>query len=392
MIGAAFLRWGMSDGRITFVLILVFSIVISALGWLWFQDNFERRTRVERTAMGKEARRNPLLAAEMFLARLGVEVESRSGREYLGHPPEGRGLLFIRDLGPPMPRASVESLLKWVEAGGHLVVTPSDQLNAGGAHPLLRQFRITLVQQDQFADDIGMTEIVLPDKDETLQIDFNRDNRFEFEDDAGAPIPLIANPYYMVFTRGKGQVTFITDSDVFTNLEISKFDHARLMAHFVPEQGRAWLLYSAQMPSLLTLIWYRAPYLVLTLIPLIFLIIWRMTLRSGPKLELQDPSRRDLLEHLQASAEFAWYYDLKSGLMEGARYQVERRWLSAHPILLKLDDKGRCDWLAQRTGLTSSAIYQTLYPKKGNSGQLIKTTANLQRLLAALHPDRNVNY
>ncbi|MET0122232.1 MAG: hypothetical protein ABW124_14435, partial [Candidatus Thiodiazotropha sp. 6PLUC9] len=125
------------------------------------------------------------------------------------------------------------------------------------------------------------------------------------------------------------------------------------------------------------------PYLVVTIVAMILLIVWRMSRSSGPKLTVEVTARRDLLEHLQASGEFAWRNDQKSGLLQGARHQVEKRWLSAHPVLQQLDQQARCDWIAKHTGLTSSAIYQTLYPNKGDSAQLIKNTVNLQRLLAA---------
>ena len=379
----------MSGNRIIIMLVLLLTALLSVSGWVWFHENFERRTTQERTGMDEEARRNPLLAAEMFLSRLGLEAESYSGRQYLTQPPETPGLLFVRDLGPPLPQASVEALLRWVEEGGHLVATPGDELDDGDSHPLLQRFGVTLWEDDEDGGD-EVTDLALPGEEVALQIDFERQRWFEIADEDDGLSLLEADSQYLVFAWGEGRVTFISDSEVFTNQQIGKFDHARLMAHFAPERGRAWLLYSAQMPSLFALIWRSAPYLVLTLLPLGLLIIWRMARSSGPKLQTEQAGRRDLLEHLQASAEFAWRYDLRKGLLEGARKQVEKRWLNAHPALLHLDDQGRCDWLAKRTGLTASAISQALYPGEGDRGQLIKTTANLQRLLAALHPERKV--
>jgi hypothetical protein len=372
----------------TLILFLLFSI----LGWYWFENNFEKHTRVERSTMSVEARRNPMLAAEIFLTRLGLEVKSQSGRSYLVKPPEETGLLFVRDLGPPLPDASVNSLLDWVERGGHLVAAPSDQLEEGRSDPLLRKFGVSLVKldDDEEDDDFEREELLLPGRTEGLRIDFDQQRWFEVDEDFDGVTPEVADSQYLRFPWGQGWVTFISDSDVFTNKQISNSDHALLMAHFAPARGRVWLLYSAQMPSLLSLIWRWVPYLVLTIIPLLLLIVWRMTRTTGPQLVLATSDRRDLLEHLQASAEFAWRYDPKCGLLEGARDQVEKRWLSAHPQLLQLDEQARCDWLAQRTGLTASVIHQALYPEKGNSAQLIKNTINLQRLLAALHPDRKV--
>ncbi|MES9850677.1 MAG: DUF4350 domain-containing protein [Candidatus Thiodiazotropha sp. L084R] len=380
----------MQGNRMTIAVVLALLTLVAALGWLWFEKNFEKRTTVTRSAMGEEATRNPLLAAEMFLDRLGLEVQSQSGRVYLLQPPEDKGLLFVRDLGPPLPPTSVDNLLTWVEQGGHLVASPSDQHEEGRPDPLLQKFGVSLVSLDEDEEEFERGALLLPNQFEGLEVDFDQQRWFEIDADFVGVSPLVSDSQFMVFPWGEGQVTLISDSEVFTNQQISEFDHARLMAHFAPERGRAWLLYSAQMPSLFSLIWRWVPYLVLTIVTLLLLTIWRMTQSSGPKLAVETTARRDLLEHLQASAEFAWRNDQKSGLLEGARHQVEKRWLSAHPVLIQLDQQARCDWIAKHTGLTSSAIYQTLYPNKGDSAQLIKNTVNLQRLLAALHPDRKV--
>jgi hypothetical protein len=380
----------MSGSRIAVVLSLLLMILLAVLGWLWFDKNFERHATVERTAMSVEARRNPLLAAEMFLARLGMDVESQSGRKYLIHPPDTSGLLFVRDLGPPLPQYGLDNLLAWVERGGHLVVSPGHRLTESRPDLLLQKFGVTLIHVDEEDEVYEREALHLPGQTEGVKVDFAQQTQFVVDDDFDGVNPIVNDPQFLVFPWGSGRVTMISDREVFTNQQIAKQDHARLLAYLAPEQRRIWLLYSAQMPSLLNLTWQRFPYLVLTLVTLGLLILWWLTLSTGPKLALDVMGRRDLLEHLQASAEFAWRYDLKGGLLEGARQQVERRWLSAHPMLITLDQQARCEWLAQRTGMTSLTISRTLYPEKADPHQLIKNTINLQRLLAALHPDRKV--
>ena len=57
----------------------------------WFLENFERRSLEIDSGYSQAARRNPFLAAERFLARLDIGVESRSGRDRVGGlaPPAG---------------------------------------------------------------------------------------------------------------------------------------------------------------------------------------------------------------------------------------------------------------------------------------------------------------
>ncbi|MBW9261351.1 MAG: DUF4350 domain-containing protein [Candidatus Thiodiazotropha sp. (ex. Lucinisca nassula)] len=380
----------MRDSAKTALLLIVLLAMLGTLGWFWFDKSFERREKVVRSTMSIEARRNPMLAAEMFLSRLGLSVESRTGREYLIEPPEEKGLLLVRDLGPPLAESGVTKLLAWVEQGGRLVAAPSGQLQAGGKHNLLERLGVGLVDPDEAWQEEETPALDLSGLVEGLQVEVELAHRFAFDENYGAAAPLVEDPRYLVFAWGDGYVTLISDSGVFTNSRIGEYEHARLLAHVAPDGGRVWLLHSAQVPSLLSLIWQWAPHLIVSLVLLLSLTTWWMSRSSGAKLADRTFDRRNLLEHLEASAEFAWRNDLKAGLLDGARHQIEKRWLSAHPVLQPLDGEARCEWLAKRTGLSAAAICKALYPDQPDTTQMIKNSINLQRLYAALHPDRKV--
>ncbi|WP_141694750.1 DUF4350 domain-containing protein [Candidatus Thiodiazotropha endoloripes] len=380
----------MRDSMKSALLLIALLVMLGTLGWLWFEKNFERREKVVRSTMSLEARRNPMLAAEMFLSRLGLSVESRTGREYLIQPPEDPGLLLVRDLGPPLSERAVNDLLAWIERGGHLLAAPGDQLPVAGKHGLLAKLGVTLVDADEREEGNETLALDLTAQVEGLEVDVDMPYRFVLDESSEAVRPLVKDPRYLVFPWGGGFITLISDSDIFSNNRIGEFEHARLLAHLATDGDPVWLLHSAQMPSLTSLIWRWAPQLVVTLVLLGLLTVWWMSRRSGTILASTTSDRRDLLEHLQASAEFAWRNDLKAGLLEGARHQVEKRWLSAHPVLLQLDQEARCNWLAKRTGLSATAIFKALYPDQPDTMQMIKNSINLQRLLAALHPDRKV--
>ncbi|MCG7944189.1 MAG: DUF4350 domain-containing protein [Candidatus Thiodiazotropha taylori] len=380
----------MRDSSKTALLLIALLAMLGTLGWFWFEKNFERREKVVRSSMSMEARRNPMLAAEMFLSRLGLSVESRTGREYLIQPPEEEGLLLVRDLGPPLTESGVTKLLAWVERGGQLVAAPSGQLQAGSKHNLLERLGVSLVDPDEAWQEEETPALDLSGRVDGLQVEVEMAQRFAFDENFQGAAPRVEDPRYLEFAWGDGTVTLISDSGVFTNNRIGEYEHARLLAHVAPDDGRVWLLHSAQVPSLLSLIWQSAPYLVVSLVLLLLLTTWWMSRSSGAKLADRTTDRRNLLEHLEASAEFAWRNDLKAGLLDGARHQIEKRWLSAHPVLQQLDGEARCEWLAKRTGLSATAISKALYPDQPDTTQMIKNSINLQRLYAALHPDRKV--
>jgi hypothetical protein len=388
-------------------LIILILMLAGGIGW-WFYNNFEQEPYSERTEMSHQARRNPLLAAERLLSRLGQEVESKSGRRYLVDPPLESGVLLVRDLGAPLPQNRVDGLLSWVEAGGHLIVTPGKLQDDELERPLLQNFGVNLVRQwdlqeldwiqemaeeansasDQESDEVETASILLPGDQEThLSIEFDVNSWFEVDYPYTYwQAPAEEKPHLLIFSYGDGYVTFLSDNEFFDNQRLGDYDHAVLLAELAAGYDRVWLLYSSQMPGLLQLIWRWGPYLVVSLGLFVSLLIWRMTSRSGPLIFSGQQQRRDLLEHLQASAEFNWRIDPKAGQLQQARRQVEKRWIASHPQLQRLDEASRCQWLAERTGMSAEAIEAALYRNHRETGQLVKTTAYLQRLMTALHP------
>ncbi|PVV25737.1 MAG: hypothetical protein B6D79_08525 [gamma proteobacterium symbiont of Ctena orbiculata] len=379
----------MRNNRLPITLGLIVLILIGGIFAHWFTNNFEYVSEQVRGNMGKEARRNPLLAAEYYLSRLGISVQSHSGRQLLVEPPPQSGLLLVRDLGPPLPESRVVSLLAWVERGGHLVVTPGNAVEEGSRHPLLEHFGVG-IETDEFDEREQAGSVMLPWSEVILQVDFDSDRWFSV--DRETPYfasPDDAYPHLLRFSWGAGKVTFLSDNNFLTNTQIGEKDHALLLAYLADDVDDAWLLYDSQVPSLLTLLWRNAPYLMISLVLFGIVAIRQLQYTTGPLLTPRMTKHRDLLEHLQASAGFAWRYNPSVGLLEASRREVEKRWLASHPVLQPLDQKARCNWLAKQTGMTAESIHRALYSEQGDTGQLIKTTTNLQRLFAALHPERN---
>jgi hypothetical protein len=391
----------MQSNRVaSFAVLFLLASLIGIFAY-WFYLNFEPVEKEVRSGLSVQARRNPWLAAERLLGRLGIQVESRSGRRYLTSPPEEIGVLFVKDLGAPLPRARQDALLAWVDAGGHLVLSPGLLHDSETDHSLLARFGVELVnditlvsetgegaEPEPGADSATDTQLVaLPESEEDLHIGFDPERWFYVDSENEYwETPVDTGPNMLIFPWGAGRVTFLSDNRFWDNERIGDGDHALLLARLVDGYDRAWLLYSSQMPSLPRLLWHQAPYLLTSLGVLAVLLLWWMTRRTGPRLYRAWSQRRDLLEHLQAAAEFAWRTDSSSGLLENARRQVERRWLASHPRLQRLEQTERCRWLAERTGLTSQTIEQALYGSHAEGGQLIKNTTILQRLLSALHP------
>jgi hypothetical protein len=372
--------------------LLVLLLILGLLGGLWFLKNFEQHSEAVRSGYSDAARRNPWLAAERFLQRLGLQVESLSGREYLLSPPPESGVLLVRDLGPSLPPARQQALLEWVAAGSHLIVSltrlpaTDEPNNALLAHLGVSLHELELSEQVDPAEPV---RVQLPGAEESIQVAFDPTRSLHLEDaTADWQVPANSGYHLLHFRHGVGAITLLSDNRFFSNSEIDGLDHAFLLANLVQDAPRGWLLYSSQMPSLPSLIWQYAPYACISFCLLILAWLWYLTERTGPMLLPLHVQRRDLLEHLQAGAEFLWQHNRASGLQNRTRQQVEKHWLRRHPRLARLDLDARCAWLAEHTGLWPETIRQAMYQDQQEVRGLIHMAATLQRLNAALHPDK----
>ena len=86
------------------LVVLGLSLIGLALAGAWFLRNFERGTYEIEEHASAAARRNPFLAAELFLRRLGNQVTAMPGRDPLRDLPPAGDILVVKGLGPqPRP-------------------------------------------------------------------------------------------------------------------------------------------------------------------------------------------------------------------------------------------------------------------------------------------------
>jgi len=311
---------------IAFLLALLLGLL--AWGGSWFLRNFERHSEEIRSGYSAAARRNPLLAAERFLRRLDMRVESLSGRGYLKQTPLQPGMLLVKDLGPSLPPRQQQALLDWVEAGGHLIASlarvPDEDL---AGNRLLELLQVELVEvEDPDQEGSEPVEFALPGRDKTVRVGFEPSRVLRTErEDLLWRVSGNQGAHLLSLAWGGGRITLLSDNRFLNNSAIEQQDHALLLAWLARGHQRGWLLYSSQMPSLPVLAWRAAPQLILSGLLLGPMLIWWLTLRSGPILQRYDPPRRSLLEHLQAVAEFHWRRERGYALLLRTRRQLEQR-------------------------------------------------------------------
>jgi hypothetical protein len=364
-------------------------LLLVLLGWgiHWFLDNHRWENLEIKVDVSAEARRNPWLAAERFLTRLDRTVESQSGRRLLLQPPAAEGVMIVKRLGRALPAEREQALVEWISSGGHLVLetNPNDE----GATALRERFGVELGELDwgnpEEADgeDCGcLARFHYPGYAEPLQAALSP-NRYLAASDP-APDWWLDNPSGTQLLRlglGRGRLTLLTETEWLDNERIGEQDHAMLLALLVGDARAVWLVYGGDQPGVLALFWAKAPYLVLTGLLFAGLLVWRLGRRSGPLLAAPPPARRDLLEHLQAAAHYAWRLDRAQGLLADSRRRLLQDWQRRHPRLERLDRAECSAWIAERRGLAAVAVERALYGPIGDEGELIRASALLRRLM-----------
>ncbi len=396
--------------------IVVAVLLLGLVAWLvyWFVANHEREYREVRTGVSAEARRNPFLAAERFLRELGLESESIPGREYLLRPPDEAGVLLVNRLSPNLTPAHEQSLLEWMESGGHLIVTPNraweeEDEGEGRGNPLLERFGVRLRIRCACPEPEG------PEQATDSGEDSKEDDAAE-GDDSYPPLPISIQGYkdpvrvafqssrmleesgeladravegdegahLLQFEIGQGLLTVLSDHRFLLNDHIGELDHALFLALLTEGERRVWLLYSSRMPSLFSLLWRAAPFLVLSALALGAFWLWSLTLRSGPLLPRETRVRRNLLEHLDAAANYAWQTDRAVGMFRGSQRILEQAWRQRYPALDRLEREQRCARIAELAGLAAPMVETALYGRVDNEQGFIRASAVQQQLLARI--------
>lgn len=372
-------------------------------GLIWILQNFEQRSREVDTGYSNAARRNPFLAAERFLQSLDIPTQSVSGRDLLRELPPPGDTLVVNALGA-LNKERRQALHCWMEEGGRLIVeatSPWEEpgLPGGRRDDFLDRYGVRLLRFEaetgQERSDHVLGEASVEDYPLPLTISFSSEYFLE-DTSAEARGGVLAGERLRLlqYHVGEGVLTVTSDNQFFTNSRIGEHDHALFLALLAtpPNEGKIWLIYDSSAPWLGELLWDGAPLAIVSFLSLVVLYLWYLGTRLGPLLPPPVGDRRDLLAHLQASANFLWRHGQGGQLTKVTRERIERTWLRRHPVLRGLDPAERADWIAGRAGLDPGEVQRALYPAMVNPADLEPDAVLLQSLWRRLSsPHSRIN-
>ncbi len=345
-----------------------------------------------------QARQNPYLAAEHFLREQGLAVEHANNLERLTQlPAKGNSLLILGERSNMTPR-QVDQLLEWAKSGGHLLVVAEalwDEETGKSGDLLLDRLNIHQLMSDVVDAPASPRKKKAPDltklyvDNETAPAYFSFDTAFNLTDPkhlAQFSANSAKSSHLMQRNFGNGTVTVVTDSDLWKTPAIGKHDNAWLLWYL--NQGTdVTLLFNSDVDNLLTLLMRYFPQALVALVALVALALWHAGMRQGPIQAPAPKARRQLQEHLKASADFLLRRSGQGSLLQALQRDVQRAARRRHPGFEHLETAEQWQVLERLTRQPSHDISQALGPlpaKRLSSADFCRQVACLQTLRNAL--------
>jgi hypothetical protein len=346
-----------------------------------------------------EAQANPYLAAEHFLRKQGLSVNHANSLDILPTlEPRQHSLLLLGDRYNMTPR-QVDQLLNWTRAGGRLLFVAQSLWDekTGQSNDLLLD-RVQLHQSlskdlkdppPTIDDDPypKLTKLYLEDENAPAYAGF--DTAYHLEDPknlAQAWANSGKATHMMQLNHGLGSITVVTDADLWKTPAIDQYDNAWLLWYLTADTN-VTLLFNTDHDSLLTLLLRYFPQALVALLALIGLGFWHVGVRQGPLLEPAPRARRQLQEHLRASADFMLRRNGQQHLVHALQHDILRRVRRRHPGFEQLGVAEQWLVLARLTGQPTRAISQAMSPRpkqRLSSAEFSRQVAHLQTLRNAL--------
>lgn len=345
-----------------------------------------------------EALANPYLAAEHFLRRQGLRVAHIKSLQHLANlPAKGNSLLLLGERSHMTP-PQVDRLLTWAESGGHLLLVAEalwDEDTQSSGDLLLDRLQIHQSFSETFDKPHPARGHQAPDltrlyvDNETAPAYFTFDTDFNLTDprhQAQFSANSARSTHLMQINLGRGTVTVITDSDLWKTSAIHQHDNAWLLWYL--NQGTdVTLLFNSDTDDLLTLLIRHFPQALVALAALLAMALWRAGMRRGPVRQPATRARRQLQEHLQASAGFLLRRSGQNTLLLALQHDLHRMARRRHPGFEQLEPHEQSKVLQHLTRQPLPVINQALGPlpaKRLSSADFNRQVACLQSLRNAL--------
>lgn len=368
--------------RNVWIAAIVLAGTVLAVGWFFYA--FEYVETETPAPLHGEARYNPFYALAKVLRAQGVKVESRGN---LNLKTMHLGTTDTLVLGADMRTlsdADADTLLDWVDEGGHLVFAlPPGSEGRGGK--LLRDLGLKVV------GDWSCVIWQTPRKKEPSYycspFGFKLDGENASEGvDAFDLLVGDADEGYRIGRQrwGDGGWLVLSDLKFLHNAALRDTGNAELAWQVLAPElqgGTVHLVYAVDVPPLYVLLVKHGWPVLAPLLLALLAWLWARSQRFGPLLPLAQGHRRALLEHIRAAGEFTFRRGSAYALYAPLRRAFDERLRHSDPLAAALDVEQQAALIARRRELPPAQVQQALAPAAlGQPETFAATIQTLQNL------------
>lgn len=384
---------------------IILMVAVLLLTGLWAWKYITLTETLKDAGPSPEARNNPYLAAERFLKERSITIQHSDSFEVLnGLPSIGHTLLLLAERDRMSPAQS-QQVLDWASRGGHVVFVAEqlwDEQSKKSGDFLLDAIGVQqLLTRDLEDEETGqqdaepapaekwapLTKLYLENEQEPAYIGF--DDEFHLYDSrnlAQSWANSEAATHMMQLPWGNGLITVMTDPWIWQNAHIGEYDNAWLL-WYITQDSDVTLLYRADKESLVTLMARYFPETLAAAALLLALWLWQSAQRLGPQLPSPATGRRQLSEHLRASAEFIRRHTGLASLITLLQKDIQQHARRRHPGFERLPVAEQWQLLGRLARLSAHEISQSMRPltsEKLSPIDFTRRVAHLQRIRKAL--------
>lgn len=376
--------------------IILLILLVSGLGLTTVFSHLQPRHETVQRPLDPDVTHNPYLAAEAFLRQQGVEVNSVQTLGNLDQlPPQGHTLLLLGRRSSQSPRQA-EQLLDWARRGGHLLWVAEqvwDEEQQASGDYLLDGTGIRQYLHDEDSPDgtrsqkrLVLSHLQLPKQAVDARLAFHTRYHLEVPDQQPLLVAGSAHANHLLqLPLGRGTVTVVSDAWLWDNASIGRYDHAWALWYLT--QGTVvTLVRHGDAPSLLAQLLRYFPQACAALLLLLLAGLWYHGMRTGPVQAPAASNRRQLQEHLHATAHFRARYQGRGSLLEQVQQDLLRHIDTYYPHLHGLSDAALWQALAKHSGMPADRIERLMTPATASlsAAEFTSRVARLQQLRNAL--------
>lgn len=186
--------------------------------------------------------------------------------------------------------------------------------------------------------------------------------------------------HLMQFTISQGVITVVSDASIWDSHQLGRLDHAFLLRS-LGFRKNSLVLYGVAMPSIIKLAWTTFPELIITLALLIMFCLWQKAIRVGPIKQINNASRRSIMDSILGLASYQHKRKKYSRLLQPVITDIlllANRQLSG---FANADQTKKEILMSEHTGLSQKVIAQVMTPEAIHDDDAFQQNITLLRTI-----------